>query len=580
MAGTRTGAYVVALWAVLVATVSPLQASVRTLSEAALARSSAAAVRGVVLATSAQWDPAADAIYTFVAIAVERSWGLDGQPAAVVLKQLGGVVGTTALVVGGQARFETGEVVFVLLDVRPRDLTLSVAGLEQGKWTLSGPSGRQGAVPRWQRSFRDTGSALEERSTLDLEALAGLAGTRAHAAGARLAPPTLPRSWPASGVSTPVNVSAPIAARWHEADSGEPVYVDTQAGGHPQFLGGGLAQLSNAAAMWNAAGSLNLVDGVPRGPRCFNNDEPFDGRISVTYGDPCDEIADDGSTLAIGGAYFSATDIRTVGGIGYWKMTKGVVIADGAPAKYAAMSSGCYEELLAHELGHAIGLAHIVTGPAVMSPSLSAGCTGRQVSVPLSATDFLAMAAAYPSATVLPPGTPTGLWSSAVGATVALQWHMPATGGVPSVYELQVGSRLGQSDLAVLALSAPSIVVPGVASGTYFVRLVAHNAAGSSRPTADLEVRVAPTSRDDRASETGAAVTLSWLPVEPHGMPVSYLVLAGHVPGAMTYQIPSVGTSITVPGVGAGTYFVRVVAASQAGLTPVTAETALVVHPQ
>jgi len=44
-----------------------------------------------------------------------------------------GVVGDTALVIGGQAHFDVGEEVLVFLDVRPRDRTFSVAELAQGK---------------------------------------------------------------------------------------------------------------------------------------------------------------------------------------------------------------------------------------------------------------------------------------------------------------------------------------------------------------------------------------------------------------------------------------------------------------
>ena len=96
-------------------------------------------------------------------------------------------------------------------------------------------------------------------------------------------------------------------ARWHEADTSTPVYVDTQAGGHPQFAGGGLTQLAQAAALWCGPGSLRLQPGVARSARCFTNSEPSDGRISVTYGDPCGEIADGSSTIAIGGAYYSSS---------------------------------------------------------------------------------------------------------------------------------------------------------------------------------------------------------------------------------------------------------------------------------
>ena len=84
-----------------------------------LARASAAAVHGRVVAIESSWD--ADAIYTHVTLDVLQAWGLAGSPARVVVKQLGGVVDDVALLIGGQARFESGEEVFLFLDVRPRD---------------------------------------------------------------------------------------------------------------------------------------------------------------------------------------------------------------------------------------------------------------------------------------------------------------------------------------------------------------------------------------------------------------------------------------------------------------------------
>ena len=76
------------------------------------------------------------------------------------------------------------------------------------------------------------------------------------------------------------------------------------------------------------------------------------------------EIADSSATLAIGGAYFTS-DTRVVNGISYWRITKGMVVTDNPASKYSGMSIGCYEELLAHELGHAIGFGHAAARPAV-----------------------------------------------------------------------------------------------------------------------------------------------------------------------------------------------------------------------
>lgn len=576
----------------LLGTAAPAAASLRTTSDEELARSSAGAVRGRVVAATAAWDADASAIYTYVTIAVARAWGLPGAPATVVLKQLGGVVGREALVVGGQARFTAGEDVMVFLDVRPRDRTLAVAGLAHGKWTLVTRPGA-GAVARRHREA-ETGALIDERSVAVLDALAALAGTRASASDARvvasltgpptaLAPATEPSSAtapapaagpapapaPATANTFAAATAASIAARWHEADSGTPVFVDVAAGGHSRFPAGGAVQITNALAAWSRGGALRLGDGIARSPRCFGNAEPPDGRISVAFDDPCGEIADTSPTLAIGGAYFSAADIRTVNGVPYWKLTKGMVVTDNAPAKFAGLSLGCFEELLTHEVGHAIGLAHALAAPAVMAPTLSPQCASRATAMPLAPADVAVLQTSYPGPGVeVAPPTPTGFLASVVQSTVALRWDAAPGASL----DLEVGSHPGGRDLAVTSVPPSGLVIAHVWPGTYHVRLVARTGAGASAPTPDVVIAVAPAPRDVSRDAVGTAVGLAWQPAPAALGPVSYLVVAGHAPGVVEYEVPVASTAIHAPSVGSGRYYVRVVALNQSGLTPLTPE--------
>ena len=571
----------------------PAAASLRTTSDEELARSSVGAVRGRVVATASAWDADAGAIYTYVTIDVARAWGLAGAPARVVLKQLGGVVGREALVVGGQAHFTAGEDVMVLLDVRPRDRTLAVAGLAHGKWTLATPPGAEAearparatmTTARRRREVETGARIADEYSVAALDALAALAGTRAQASDARVVA-SLTGFHAAPALATATATAATIAARWHEADSGTPVFVDVAAGGHSRFPAGGAVQITNALGAWSGGGALRLADGIARSPRCFGNAEPPDGRISVAFDDPCDEIADTSPTLAIGGAYFSAADIRAVNGVPYWKLTKGMVVTDNAPAKFAGMSMGCFEELLTHELGHAIGLAHATVAPAVMFPTLSPLCAGRATSMPLAPPDLAVLQTTYPGVGLgVAPPTPTGFLASVVQSTVTLQWDASqdaaqdaAPGGS---LELEVGSYSGGRDLAVTAVPPSGLVVPHVWPGVYHVRLVARNGAGASAPTPDVVISVAPVPRDVPRNAVGTAVGLVWQPAPAALGPVSYLVVAGHAPGVVEYEVPVASTSIFAPSVGSGRYYVRVVALNQSGLTPLTPEMIVDVPPR
>jgi hypothetical protein len=534
---------------------------------------------------TAAWDPDADAIYTHVALDVLQAWGLPGTPGRVVVKQLGGVVGDTALVVGGQARFDAGEEVLVFLDVRPRDRTLSVAGLEHGKWTLAGSGD---AASPMAREVRGTDPSVvvsrDFRALAELQSLAALVGTRHSAADAVLTPSPLPAATDPTGRGVAAySLLSSTPARWHQADSGSPVYVDTQSGGHPQFAGGGLTQLSRAAALWSGPGSLRLQNGVARSARCFSNTEPGDGRISITYGDPCGEIADGSSTLAIGGGYFSGSDVRVVNGVSYWKITKGMVVIDSPPSKFAGFSTGCYEELLAHEIGHAIGFGHSAARPAIMAPSISSSCWSRTTSMPLQSDDLAGMAAVYPAGGGLTmPDTPLGLGSTVSGSTVTITWSAPASGGAPASYQLRAGTAPGLTNITAFTVNGTALVVPGVPNGAYYVRVVAANAAGVSAPTADHLIRVGPAppgAPRSLSASAGAAgtVSITWLPPSSGGAPSHYVLLAGYTPGASTFQIAGNGTAFSSAGIPAATYYVRVVAVNSAGVSASSNEVALVV---
>lgn len=545
------------------------------------------------MATAAAWDEAAATIYTWVTIDVVKSWGLSGAPSRVVVKQLGGIVGDTAFVVGGQAQFEVGEDVLVFLDVRPRDNTLSVAGLEQGKWVLTGSPDPSTSAARDVRGHDITTVVSRDyTSAVTLDQLAALVGTTSSATGAVLQPAVPAALASADGRRGPAyTLLTSQPARWHQPDDGLAVFVDTQSGGHPQFSGGGLTQLANANAMWSAAGSLRLVDGVSRTARCFNNTEN-DGRISVTYGDPCGEISDASSTLAIGGAWYSSADIRTVNGVNYWKMLKGMIIIDNPPTKFSSFTTGCYEELLVHELGHTIGFGHAAARPAIMFPSLSSGCFSRTVSAPLGADDLAAMAAVYPGAGAPPPpppppsagapGAPGGVTWSVSGSTVTVSWTAPPTGGTPTGYQVVAGSTPGASNYGAIPVVGTSMSAGSVPQGTYYVRVVATNAAGTSAASSEVAVVVGGAPQAPRSfvatSTTRGVANLSWLAPASGPTPTSYVVLAGPISGSSSYQIPVAGTSFASGGVPAGTYFVRVVALNGAAASAPSAEVVLVVQ--
>jgi len=579
----RVGFAVLLATALTVARPGDAGASLRA-SDEALARASAAAVRGRVVGIRSGWDAAAGAIYTYVTLDVARQWGLDGAASRVTVKQLGGVVGGTALVVGGQARFALGEDVLLFLEVRPRDRTLAVIGLEHGKWTMVAAAGDAPAtLARDQSGLDPTAPPVRElRPAADLDLLARLAGTHVRADGARLEPPELSVSLDGPAPSADFSLLSPATpARWHEADAGVPVYVDADAGGHPQVSGGGLREGIAATALWSEAAALMLRPGVLRAPRCFSDAAAPDGRISITYGDPCGEIADSSPTLAIGGAYYTASDVRVVNGVPFWKITAGMIVTDGVAAKFSGLSPGCFADVVAHELGHAIGFGHATGAAALMFPTLSADCAARASGRPLGADDRAGAALLYPRPGPPPPGVPNGLGAAVSGDTVLVFWGAPLWGPAPTAYRLEAGSAPGASDQGVVQLGATAFVATAVPNGEYHVRVRALAGAVPGLATPDMRVVVGgpppgPPVEVTATAAPGGAVQVSWSPPAV-GTVTGYVVEVGLAPGQPTHRFAAPGTSLGGTGIPRGIYYVRVVAMNGTAASAPSAEIAVVV---
>jgi len=89
------------------------------------------------------------------------------------------------------------------------------------------------------------------------------------------------------------------------------------------------------------------------------------------------------------------------------------------------------------------------------------------------------------------PGAPVNFTSSvASNGTVSFTWAPPQTGGPPTGYVLEAGSGPGQANLAVVPVAGTTLVVPGVPSGTYLVRVRAVNATGQGLATPEVTVFV------------------------------------------------------------------------------------------
>jgi hypothetical protein len=173
------------------------------------------------------------------------------------------------------------------------------------------------------------------------------------------------------------------------------------------------------------------------------------------------------------------------------------------------------------------------------------------------------------------PSVPSGLAAEVVGSTVTLSWNaaFEATG-----YRIEAGSAPGLADLGQLTAAGPSLSVPGVPIGNYFVRVRAINAVGVSAASPDIVVTVgaacalpaAPTGLT--AAVTGSDVTLQWAGTGP------FRLEAGTAPGSSNAFAGDVGSATTLAATAsAGAYYARVFASNSCGLSLPSNETLIAV---
>ena len=166
---------------------------------------------------------------------------------------------------------------------------------------------------------------------------------------------------------------------------------------------------------------------------------------------------------------------------------------------------------------------------------------------------------------------------------MTLTWEAPASGGPPLSYSIEAGSVPGAANLANFSTgnTATSYGTGGVPPGTYFVRVRATTAQGTSAASNEPQLFVASAcARARHPSVTinnGGTVVLTWTAAT--GSPATYIIEAGSASGLSNVVVADVGraTTVTATGVGNGTYFVRVRARNACGTSAASGELTVVV---
>ena len=160
------------------------------------------------------------------------------------------------------------------------------------------------------------------------------------------------------------------------------------------------------------------------------------------------------------------------------------------------------------------------------------------------------------------PTAPTNLAAVVNGQDVTLTWT--ASQNAPTQYTVLAGFAPGQTIVNFPLNGATTSVSVAAPPGTYYVRIVASNADGSSAPSNEIVVNVTcrpGTPLNFRVMQKGAEAYLFW---NPAAAATGYTVQAGFAPGenALQFALPGNTFNVLVP---AGSYFARIVATNGCG---------------
>jgi len=171
------------------------------------------------------------------------------------------------------------------------------------------------------------------------------------------------------------------------------------------------------------------------------------------------------------------------------------------------------------------------------------------------------------------PPAPEAFAASVSGTTVTLSWTPPSAGGAVSAFEVEGGPTPGSAAYGRVTLTQSPATVADVPLGTHYLRLLSVGPTGTSAPSSDIAAVVSTTcAAPGRPSlsvmPSAGVVAITWSAPAGSSAP-SYYLGVGSASGSDDLGVFFMGAATSVSATPpAGTYYLRVVAASACGVGP------------
>ncbi len=384
-----------------------------------LADLSVAAIVGTVETIVAGRNPENGQIHTEVTIRLEEVLFGDVSDETVVLREVGGRLGSDEEWVFGSPSYQLDERVMVFLSAAGGGV-FRTTSMALGKFRVRNRVSGEMLIRRdlGEGAFvidLDTGSVETDSGSTELP-LADSVRRRRRSRPERRTRPDDIRVGELVGIESQSEFtylgSGP--SRWFEPDSGQAVeFLVDHLGDPGPELGPAesVGAIQDAFDVWSSvAGSALLLEeeGPLPAPVAFSG---CSGGNRIVFNDPFNEISDPdrcGGVLAIGG-FCTSGETKVVNGTTFRRIRVGKVTFNNGWSNCRGWNRCNLSEVATHEIGHAIGLGHSPVSGAVMRAS--AYFNGRCSSLGLD--DEEAMRFMYPGVSETATPTHTTLPSTA-----------------------------------------------------------------------------------------------------------------------------------------------------------------------